>query len=246
MTPAVENNCGSQNKLPVVDWELEVRRSVPPGYRPILSNLRVQAGLIKTASRLLFRESISEKDARAALFAEISELQQHSDRLIRENAFFFCDCRLPILPCLTQDFTDLQILSSRLDDILDAIEDAAFRLSFHRGVRPTGGISRFCECLILCIDHLHKDVETIVQGVDPPVASAEIRLRTREARHLLRGEFRELFADESDAIVLLENKEICDVLDRALKFCRAAFRQILSINISGSSLSRAPKCEGTV
>jgi uncharacterized protein Yka (UPF0111/DUF47 family) len=212
------------DEFPLYGWELDVRRNFLNGCEPILKNLPSQAALVRTAPILLSQEAVSEENFRSRFATNITALERDGHHLVRET-----------VACLNRDYSSLgtfvpgrkefQGLSSCLDDILEAIEEAAFRLSACRCQRLAEGVPRLCGCLASCADGIYAAVNEMVQGTGPTSASSAIRLLAKRADDLARTVLLDLFSNEDDAIVLLKDKEICDLLAQTVKLCEDTAKQ---------------------
>ena len=124
---------------------------------------------------------------------------------------------------------DLRILSSRLDDILDAIEEAAFRLSSYRFNRLVTAIPESCAHLRRCIDGISGAMETILQTDGPMPDCTEIARVWKSGDELLRQSIGELLSNNDDAITVFTNKEICNTLEQAFSCCKSTVSQLLTL-----------------
>jgi uncharacterized protein Yka (UPF0111/DUF47 family) len=117
------------------------------------------------------------------------------------------------------DPEDIRALSTALDDVLDFIENATFRIVTYR-VEPIPTelidlgriVNRSCNCLRVGLEHLaHKKAVTDT--------CREIDQLEEEADRLQRRLVGDLFRTESDAIRLLKHKELFEVLEAITDRC---------------------------
>lgn len=223
MTSAVENNCGSLDEFPSALGILDMRRNLPNGCEPILKNLLAQATLIRTASVILSQEVASPENSRIRFAANIEVLEHDGDLLVRDTvAYLHRDLFSFTLP----GRKDFEILSARLDDILDAIEEAAFRLNAYRCQRLARGFPPLCERIVSCADGIYAAVTEMIRGSGTAQACSTIRLLTKQADDMSRAVLLDLFSNEDDGIVLLKNKEVCDMLERTIRLCEYTAKQL--------------------
>lgn len=208
-----------------------MKRTVAKGQVPVLKNLVAQAALIKAAAALLVDEAGSEISARRRIAASIGVLESNGDCLVRENAALFAANPPSIFSC-SYEPEHLRALTSHLDDILDAIEEAAFRLSVYQWAWLVPGIPRSCLCLKACAEGIYAAMEGTIHRDDLPTECLDIPLIAKRGDMLLRGSIHDLFSSDGEALTIFTNKEICDTLKQALSFCKSAITQILILESS--------------
>lgn len=202
-----------------------VRRNIPKGQAPVLVNLVAQAALIKAAAALLVEEAGAEIAARSRLAAAIRGLESSGDCLVRENAAILNRFSASAFRCLYEP-EHLRILTSHLDDILDAIEEAAFQLNAYQSGWLVVGIPESCACLKACSDAIYRAVEDMSHRGEPSPACSEIPAHANRANELLREAIRNLFSSDAEPISVFTNKEICTTLDQAVAFCKSTLKQL--------------------
>jgi uncharacterized protein Yka (UPF0111/DUF47 family) len=210
-----------------------VKQTIAKGQAPVLKNLVAQAALIKAAAMLLVDEAGSEISGRRRIAASIRVLESNGDCLVRENAALFA-ANSPSIFSRSYEPENLRALTSRLDDILDAIEEAAFRLSAYQFAWLAPGIPRSCVCLKTCAEGIYSAIEGMVHRDELPAECSEIPLITKRGDTLLREAVCELFSGDGEALTIFTNKEICDTLYQALSFCKSAVKQILILESSSA------------
>jgi uncharacterized protein Yka (UPF0111/DUF47 family) len=208
-----------------------VKRTVAKGQVPVLKNLIAQAALIKAAAALLVEETGSEISTRRRIAASIGVLETNGDCLVRENAALFAANPPSIFSC-SYEPEHLRALTSHLDDILDAIEEAAFRLSAYQWAWLVPGIPRCCLCLKTCAEGIYSAMEGTIQHDDLATECPDLPLITKRGDMLLRASIHDLFSRDGEALTIFTNKEICDTLKQALSFCKSAIQQLLILESS--------------
>lgn len=173
-----------------------------------------QVRLIAEASRTLL-EAVKEGNShlgRAAL--RIQQLEQEGDEIIHD---IFTRLNQTFITPL--DPEDIHSISSRLDDVLDGIEDAAYRMVAYRlePIPPT--VIELCEvvhqsALVLenAFEKLNKDEKLLEDCI-------EVNRLEDYADMLGRRAVAELFQQEKDPIALIKQKEIYEFLEETTDRC---------------------------
>ena len=172
-----------------------------------------QVDLISEAARLLL-QGVKAGHARLDEVAkDIKRLEHQGDDIIHEiftrlNATFIT----PLDP------EDIHLLSSRLDDVLDGIEDAAHRMMAYQ-VRPPPGMVQLCETIYSCSRAMKKAFQALDKKKEVSEHCIEINRLENEADHMVRGLVSELFEQEKDCITLIKIKEIYEFLEATMDHC---------------------------
>lgn len=132
------------------------------------------------------------------------------------------------------DPEDIQALATSLDDVLDAVEDVTFRITTYR-VDPlpscTGQLSRMiddsCNALSRAMAAL-RDQKPVL------TACIEVNRLENEADAIERTAIAELFARETDPIVLLKHKEVLELLEHTTDLCEDVADAIQSVAVKSS------------
>jgi len=208
-----------------------VKRTIAKGQAAVLKNLVAQAALIKAAATLLIEEAGSKILARRRIAASIGMLKSNGECLVRENAAFFA-ARLPTIFASSYEPEDLRVLTSRLADILDAIEETAFRLSAYEWAWLAPGIPRSCVCLKTCVEGIYSAIEGLVHRDELPAECLDVPPVTKCGDTLLHESVRDYLSADAAALTIFTNKEICKSLRQALSLCKASITQILILESS--------------
>ena len=167
-----------------------------------------QVEIISEASRLLL-QGVKAGNARLAeVSKDIKRLEHQGDDLIHD---IFTRLNSTFITPL--DPEDIHSLSTRLDDVLDGIEDAVYRMvAYHVSPIPQGMVS-LCEMIYASSRALKKAFEALDGQKEVMEHCIEINRLENEADHLYRGLVTELFEKEKDCITLLKVKEVYEFLE---------------------------------
>jgi len=173
-----------------------------------------QVDIISEASRLLL-QGVRAGNARLAEVAkDIKRLEHQRDDVIHD---IFTRLNSTFITPL--DPEDIHSLSTRLDDVLDGIEDAAHRMvAYHVNPIPMGMVS-LCEMIYTSSRALKKAFEALDKKKEVMEHCIEINRIENEADHLVRGLVSELFEKEKDCITLIKIKEIYEFLEDTTDRC---------------------------
>lgn len=173
-----------------------------------------QAGLIHQAAQT-FRKAV-EDGASTMREAEIAiaRLEQKGDEIIHEvftrlNQTFIT----PIDP------EDIHSLASHMDDVLDALEEAAHRIVAYKIPKIPAPVIEVSRILENCAIVLQKAFAALAD--DQPLLEHAIEINRLEdqADHLIRAAIADLFDQEKDPIALIKLKEIYEYLESATDYC---------------------------
>jgi len=173
-----------------------------------------QVDLISEAARLLL-QGVKAGPARLNEVAkDIKRLEHQGDDIIhgiftRLNATFIT----PLDP------EDIHLLSSRLDDVLDGIEDAAHRMMAYHVEPIPPGMVQLCETIYSCSRAMKKAFQALDKKKEVSEHCIEINRLENEADHIVRGLVSELFEKEKDCITLIKIKEIYEFLEATMDRC---------------------------
>ncbi|MGQ9634672.1 MAG: DUF47 domain-containing protein [Bryobacteraceae bacterium] len=173
-----------------------------------------QARLIAEASSLLL-EGVRAGNAHLAVAgAKIQELESKGDEIIHD---IFTRLNQTFITPL--DPEDIHSLSSSLDDVLDGIEDAAYRMAAYRLEPIPPPVVELCEIVEACSKVLVAAMEDLTH--DKPLLDHCIEINRLEdtADKLVRRVLAELFRSEIHPIALIKVKEVYEVLEATTDRC---------------------------
>lgn len=173
-----------------------------------------QAQLIAEASSLLL-EGVRAGNAHLAVAAaRIQELESKGDEIIHD---IFTRLNQTFITPL--DPEDIHSLSSSLDDVLDGIEDAAYRMAAYHLEPIPPQVVELCEIVDSCSKVLVAAMEDL--NHDKPLLDHCIEINRLEdtADKLVRRVLAELFRSEIHPIAFIKVKEVYEVLEATTDRC---------------------------
>src|SRR5579871_6949965 len=115
-----------------------------------------QAKIILDASKLLLEGAQAGNSELASAAAKIKTLEQRGDEVIHEIY-----TRLNQTFITPLDPEDIHSLSSHLDDVLDGIEDAAYRMVAYRLERIPATMVELCRIVHSCAAEIQRAFEAL-------------------------------------------------------------------------------------
>ncbi|MDZ4797789.1 MAG: DUF47 family protein [Bryobacteraceae bacterium] len=173
-----------------------------------------QVNLISESAKLLVQGLKSGNSTLEQSAARISELEHKADDVLHDifrrlNQTFIT----PI------DAEDIHSLGTRLDDIIDGIEDLAYSMVAYN-IEPVPAVAiEVMEDIVRCVHSL--DQAFLALRDDKPVLEHCIAISKieEEVDVKVRQAVRELFRDEKDAIRIIKVKEVLDLLEATTDSC---------------------------
>jgi uncharacterized protein len=173
-----------------------------------------QSELISEASRLLLEGAQAGNSRLAIVATEINHLENKGDEVIHE---IFTRLNQTFITPL--DPEDIHALSSKLDDVLDGIEDAVHRMVAYKvePIPPT--VVLLAEIISSCGNVLQKALQALEKNEKLMVHCIEINRLENEADRLVRSAVADLFDKEPNPIQLIKLKEIYEFLEATTDRC---------------------------
>lgn len=173
-----------------------------------------QASLIHQAAQT-FRAAVGNgPGAMQEAEVAIAHLEQKGDEIIHE---VFTRLNQTFITPL--DPEDIHSLASHMDDVLDALEEAAHRIVAYKIPtipEPVIEVSRILEnCAIV----LQKAFAALAENQPLLEHAIEINRLEDQADHVIRAAIAALFDQEKDPITLIKLKEIYEYLESATDYC---------------------------
>lgn len=172
---------------------------------------QTQARLISQAAQILGEAA---RSGAAPAAEKIAKLERDGDDIIHEifqklNATFIT----PLDP------EDIHQLASRLDDVLDGIEEVAHKMYAYRATPLPAAATRMCDTIQSSAKAIERAFAAL--GEDKPVIEhcIEINRLEDEADQIGRAAVAELLTTETDAIRVIKLKELYDLLETTCDSC---------------------------
>jgi predicted phosphate transport protein (TIGR00153 family) len=187
---------------------------------------RQHSRILCQSSRLLTSSLQGGYGAMRDASKEMESLERSGDEIIHEIFR-----RLQSTFLTPFDPEDIQALATALDDVLDAIEDATFRIVAYRldpipeaCVRLGQLVHESCRAISSAVESLHDRKPCLEQCV-------EVNRIENQADAIERTQIANLFASDIDAISLLKQKEVYELLENATDRCEDVADVLQSVAI---------------
>ena len=191
--------------------------------------LEEQAARIVDASRLLNEGVRADRMTLVRMAGEIKRIEHEADQITHQ---LFTKLNQTFVTPL--DPEDLHALGASLDDVLDYIEDAAFRLSAYKIDPIPHGVSALTAIIHACAEKLGTAVGKLRVNGNTLDDCIEINRLENSADELVRKLVTDLFNEERDPISLIKHKEIYEVLEEATDRCEDAADVLQTIVVKNS------------
>ena len=188
-----------------------------------------QVQVILQASELLLEGARAGNTDLANAGVKIRQLEQRGDEIIHE---IFLRLNQTFITPL--DPEDLHTLSSRLDDVLDGIEDAAHRMvAYHIEPIPPEVVT-VCEHIMSCAKSLEQAFEALHGNRKLMEHCIEINRLEEVVDELTRKAVKELFETEKDPIRIMKLKEIYEVLEQTTDYAEDVADALQNVVVKNS------------
>jgi predicted phosphate transport protein (TIGR00153 family) len=184
-----------------------------PHEEKFYDDFKAMADQLRVGAKLL-EEMLAADPPIADKAHEIKEVEHKCDFLTHE-----------IIQRLNKTFVtpidreDIHSLAKSLDDVMDAIDDAAALFALYRitSVRP--GTRELTRVIVAQTEEVRKAVEALEKRTGVMAHAVEINRLENEADRLHKAAVGQLFDEERDAITVMKWKEILDLLEDATDRC---------------------------
>lgn len=173
-----------------------------------------QVEVISEASRLLLDGAKAGNSRLAEVAQQIIALEHRGDEIIHE---IFTRLNQTFITPL--DPEDIHNLSSKLDDVLDGIEDSVYRMVAYRLDAIPEKMIALSEVVHRCCQTLEKAFNALEKNEKVMEDCIEINRLENEADRLVRAAVSDLFENQKDAILLIKLKEIYEFLEATTDRC---------------------------
>ena len=169
---------------------------------------------------------------RSARIARINDLEHNADRITHETVAL-----LQTIFITPLDRDDIHRLISRMDDILDLMQDAAESLHLYDVHQVTEFAIELAELLQTCCKHVQSAVALLRNMRNAPEAlklCREIDSLESQADRVMRAAISKLFRDEPDIRQLIKLKAIYEILEAATDKCLDVANLIENITLQNA------------
>jgi uncharacterized protein len=177
------------------------------------------AGLVLQASNVLvdLLRTYDERERRNERIARILDLEHAADKITRDTVSMLHTTFVTPL-----DRDDIHRLISRMDDVLDLIQDTAEALQLYDIERLTPEAVQLAELLRECCRNMQDAVRQLSTLEDPAAALKlcnEIDGLESQADRVMRAAVSKLFREESDVRQLIKLENVYQLLESATDQC---------------------------
>jgi predicted phosphate transport protein (TIGR00153 family) len=170
----------------------------------------------KAMSSLL--QNYDDVAGRAAWIAKIEQFERGADRVTHDTvALLHATFVTPF------DRDDIHTLISRMDDILDLIQDAAESLMLYDIQKITPEALHLANILEICCDRVHAAAELLKSMDNAPQIlklAQDIDQLESDADRVMRSAISKLFREESDVRQVIKLKAVYELLETATDKCQ--------------------------
>lgn len=185
-----------------------------------------QVHLISQAAMLLVEGS---QNGMAAAAQRIHQIEKDGDEIIHE---VFQKLNTTFITPL--DPEDIHMLASRLDDVLDSIEEVAHKFVAYRVDPLPIDAKQICEIIHSCARTLEQAFEALGRNDSVLEYCIEINRLEEQADNLTRRALADLFDRETNAIQLIKLKEIYELLEITTDFCEDVADELQNVVVKNS------------
>jgi predicted phosphate transport protein (TIGR00153 family) len=187
------------------------------------------ADRIAAASRelMLLLSEYSDVAARAGRVEKINDLEHEADRITHDTAAL-----LQTIFVTPMDRDDIHRLISRMDDVLDLIQDTGESLLLYDIQKITPDATQLAELLRRCAERVQSAVGLMASMADAPAIlkiCQEIDQLESEADRVMRAAISALFRDETDVRQVIKLKAVYEALESATDKCQDVANVIESV-----------------
>lgn len=188
-----------------------------------------QANLILQAAKLLNQAARQGNSALPHAAVEIERLERRGDEIIHD---LFTRLNQTFITPL--DPEDIHTLGSRMDDVLDSIEESAHRIVSYKLDRIPAAMLEMCGVVESCAAALQKAMEALRDDQALLDHCIEINRLEDSADQLLRRSVSELFQTEKNPIDLIKLKEIYEFLELTTDCCEDVADSLQNVVVKNS------------
>lgn len=187
------------------------------------------AKILCKASNLLVSGLASGYSGVNRILKEMETLESQGDEVIHQ---IFRRLRSTFITPF--DPEDIQVLATSLDDVLDGIEDATFRIVAYRLDPIPPAVGQLGEMIDLSCHALARALGSLQQQRSVMEDCIEVNRLENEADKIERTMIGELFLNETDPIALIKKKEIYELLETTTDRCEDVADVLQNVAVKNS------------
>jgi predicted phosphate transport protein (TIGR00153 family) len=179
----------------------------------------------------VLRQYENEKDREAGIKI-IEDAEHGADRITHETVSLLHSTFVTPF-----DRDDIHRLISRMDDVLDLIQDTGESLLLYDIQKVTPEATQLAELLRRCAEHVQSAVGLMASMADAPAIlkiCQEIDRLESEADRVMRSAISELFRYEQDVRQVIKLKAVYELLEAATDKCQDVANVIESVVLENS------------
>jgi predicted phosphate transport protein (TIGR00153 family) len=184
-----------------------------PREEKFYADFAAMADQLRNGARLLEQMFASEPPI-ADKAHEIKEVEHKCDFLTHEIIK-----RLNRTFVTPMDREDIHALARALDDVMDAIDNAAALVPLYHVKKLRPGVAEMTKVISQSCDELRAAVEALERKTGVLERTVEINRLENEADRIHQRAVGQLFEEEKDPIAVMKWKEILDLLESATDRC---------------------------
>ncbi len=179
-------------------------------------------------------------------FADLVDHFDHRERRVSELRELEHKCDMAVAGILTSlgrtfitpfDREDIHSLATSLDDVLDNLEEAAFRLTAFRIDKPTPEAVKMSLIVHQACIHMQKAIKLCRGNLGSDELALELREISRlenEADEVFRNVEADLFANPPEIMTFIKQRELYTWMENTVDACRDVAHVINEIAVKGS------------
>jgi predicted phosphate transport protein (TIGR00153 family) len=187
------------------------------------------AQILCRASKLLISGLHEGYDGVCRIQKEMSAIEDEGDRVVHD---IFGRLRATFITPF--DPEDIQHLATTLDDVLDGIDDVTFRIVAYKLKPIPPAVMQLAEMVSQCCTILTRALEALHRKRPVVELCIEVNRLENEADKLERNLLADLFHNEKDAINLIRQKEIYELLEATTDRCEDVADVIQNVSVKNN------------
>ena len=187
------------------------------------------AQILCRASKLLITGLSGGYEGVCGIQEEMTRIEDEGDQVVHD---IFRRLRSTFITPF--DPEDIQALATKLDDVLDGIDDVTFRIVAYRLKPVPPAVILLAEKVSICCSFLAQAVEALHTKKPVVELCIEVNRLENEADKIERTMLADLFRNERDAIALIRQKEIYELLEATTDRCEDVADVIQNVSVKNN------------